>query len=77
MKEPLIHIQLTDENGDIIAQREALGFDSAAESLGKLELWYKNQQGELEAEQELKEEDCKMSPECKCEDCLKENVKMD
>lgn len=56
MNEPLIHIQISDENGDIIAQREALGFDSATESLGKLELWYKNQQGELEAAQELKEE---------------------
>ncbi len=75
--EPIVQIFLVDENGDILATKESLGFESAEESLFKLSEWYKNQQGELEAEQELKEEDCKMSPECKCEDCLKENVKMD
>ncbi len=50
--EPLVQIQLLDENGDMLATKEALGFDSALEALGKLELWWKNRQGELEAEAE-------------------------
>ncbi len=50
--EPLIQMILTDENDDILAQKSSLGFDSALEALGKLELWWKNRQGELEAEAE-------------------------